>query len=107
MEKRHSEKRDLARAVRGVRDASLARVRDHKTRVASRLKVVAWNSQAKQSRALETIAELRRELGEALDEHTAAETDMRRANLGLEVEVRAMIGRYDEEMFSRHEDITR
>ena len=66
---------------------------------------MAWHSHARQTKTLEHILELKTELEETLDEHVSAETQMRHANLALEDEVKALIDKYDAEMFERHRAI--
>ncbi len=69
------------------REDSQCRIREHMDLVSSRMRVVSWNSHARRTRTMEHVNDLRRELDEAMDEHTSAETDMRKENLKLEAEV--------------------
>ena len=54
------ERMRLEQAVAAVRQTSLAAIKEYKRTVSDRLKVVSWNSHARQTRLLEQIGELRR-----------------------------------------------
>lgn len=59
--------------------------------VDNKIKTMAWNSHARQTKALEACAKLKREFDETLNEHVIGETELRRANVHLETEISAMI----------------
>ena len=90
---------------------------------------MAWNSHARQTKALHACSKLKLEFDSSLDEHTDHETKMRHANIKLETEISQMIKKYvdyfvfiekknlnslytflfrfDEAMFEKHHDIDR
>jgi hypothetical protein len=57
------------------------------------MKVIAWSSHARQSRTMQHVFELKKELETTMEEHVEAETAMRHDNIKLETEVQNMIDR--------------
>ncbi|TRY78450.1 hypothetical protein TCAL_06159 [Tigriopus californicus] len=88
-----------------IRNHSQELIANHKGQVHARLKVLAWHSHGRQSKTLDHILDLKKELQECLDEHVLAESEMRKANAKLEKEVKDLIDKYDLEMFKKHETI--
>ena len=58
------------------------------------IKTLAWNSHARQTKALHACSKLKLEFDSSLDEHTDHETKMRHANIKLETEISQMIKKY-------------
>ena len=58
------------------------------------IKTLAWNSHARQTKALHACSKLKSEFDAGLDDHTDNETKMRHANIKLETEISQMIKKY-------------
>ncbi len=93
LEDRLSEREALSAANAAIRTRSLQAIGNYKASEAGRMKVVAWSSHARQSKTMQHVFELRRELESATEEHVEAETNMRHENVKLETEVKNMIDR--------------
>ena len=61
------------------------------TEVDDKIKTMAWNSHAHQTKAMEACSKLKREFDESLGEHVISETDLRHENIRLETEISQMI----------------
>ena len=64
------------------------------TQVENKIKVISWNSHARQTRTMDQIKELKSDLEGSMSEHVNAETDMRHDNEKMEAEVKVMIDKY-------------
>ena len=91
LEDKVAEKKRLQTHVNAIREKSLQNIKDYKLAVESKIKVVSWSSHARQTKTLEQIRELKRELDGAMSEHVEAETDMRHSNEKMEAEIKVMI----------------
>lgn len=78
--------------VRGVTNTNINEMHEA---VDNKIKTMAWNSHARQTKALEACAKLKREFDETSSEHVTSETELRHANNKLETEISAMITEYN------------
>ena len=107
MAAKSKEKDELDDQIKTLREETLNSIREHKSQVNNRIRVMSWNSNARQTKSMEYVSELKRELEEAVNEHVTAETNMRHANIDLENEIQEMIDKFDKEMFQRHDTMER
>jgi polyhydroxyalkanoate synthesis regulator phasin len=87
MSEKTKEKQELQDAIAAVRNQSRQKISEFRGHVDNKLKVMAWNSHGRLTKTLEHVNELKRELSEAIRDHTEAETNMRHANIKLQNEV--------------------
>lgn len=105
MKEVNDERSLLEEELETIRNHSQEIIANHKEQVHNRLKVLAWHSHGRQSKTLDHILDLKKELEECLNEHVLAEAEMRKTNAKLEKEVKDIIDKYDHEMFKKHETI--
>ena len=90
-EEKSKEKANLVQAVRNVRDISKNHINEMHEVVDTKIKTMAWNSHARQTKAMEACSKLKREFDDTLHEHVGTETTLRHANIVLETEISQMI----------------
>ena len=90
-EEKTKEKDALDEAVKQVRSKTTTHINEMHTEVDDKIKTMAWNSHARQTKAMEACSKLKREFDESLGEHVISETDLRHENIRLETEISQMI----------------
>ena len=71
-EEKSKEKDELVLAAKNVRQLTKNQIDEMHDVVDTKIKTLAWNSHARQTRALEACARLKREFDEAIHHHTGA-----------------------------------
>ena len=69
-DEKSKEKLELVQAARNVRQMAKSLIDEMHEEVDTKIKTLAWNSHARQTRALEACARLKKEFDEAIHHHT-------------------------------------
>ena len=91
IEEKSKEKSELVNAEKEVRSITAERIREMHEAVDTTIKTLAWNSHARQTKALHACSKLKSEYDNSLEDHTDVETTMRHENIKLENEISEMI----------------
>ena len=91
IEEKSKEKTNLIDAVKNVRSITSEKIKQMHEAVDTTIKTLAWNSHARQTKALHACSKLKSEYDNGLDDHNKTETNMRHSNIKLENEIFDMI----------------
>lgn len=89
--KKSKEKEELLEAEKTVRQNTSDLIVEIHQVVNNKIKTLAWNSHARQVKALQVCSKLKTEYDEGIEEHVLTETDLRHINIKIENEIAHMI----------------